>query len=271
MNPMIIKNLKFIIPGVIILLILAWVFWPAKNAKAPTPTKTTKVEQINQLPLEKRPYVTMFTRADGKEINLTIDKVQDATTIEYELEYYDEDRTFIEGALGTVDFSKESQPVTKQLLLGTCSKNVCRYHEGVSGGSVTLRFGGGSAPYVLKTDFNLQLMGNKEGVFGSKDAKVTLEVGRAGLPLTTYVMIASTMGLPDAVPAGATVLSGPYAFLSATSPTLKQATITFKGVTDATAKILFWDGKAWKELKTTVADNAASAPATSLGTFVLVK
>ena len=271
MNPMITKNLKFIVPGVLLLAVAAWIFWPAKNAKVPTPTKTTKVEQINQLPLEKRPYVTMYTRTDGKEINLTVDKVTDATSMEYELEYYDEDRTFIEGAFGTVDFSKDSLPVTKQLLLGTCSKNVCRYHDFVSGGSATLRFDGGSAAYVLKTDFNLQLQGDKEGVFGSKDAKVTLEVGRTGLPQTTYVMIASTMGLPDAIPAGTTVLSGPYAFLSASSPTLKQATITFKGVTEPAAKILFWDGKSWKELKTTVADNEASASATALGTFVLVK
>src|SRR3989344_8104361 len=271
MNPMIQKNLKFIILGVLLLGVATWVFWPAKNVKAPTPTKTTKVEQINQLTLEKRPFVSMYPRTGGKEINLTVDKVQDATSMEYEIEYYDTDRTFIEGAFGSIDLSKESQPLTKQILLGTCSKNVCRYHDGVSGGSLTLRFDGGSEAYVLKTDFNLQLQGDKEGVFGSKDAKVTLDVGRTGLPQTTYVMIASTMGLPDAIPAGTTVLSGPYAFLSASSPTLKQATITFKGVTEPAAKILFWDGKSWKELKTTVADNEASASATALGTFVLVK
>ena len=271
MNPMIQKNLKFIIPGVLLLAVAAWVFWPAKNAKTPTPVKTTKVEQINQLTLEKRPFVTMYTRTDGKEINLTVDKVQDATSMEYEIEYYDTDRTFIEGAFGSVDLSKESQPLTKQILLGTCSKSVCRYHDGVSGGSLTLRFDGVAEAYVLKTDFNLQLMGDKEGVFGSKDAKVTLDVGRTGLPLITYVMVASTMGLPEAVPTGKTVMSGPYAFLSASSPTLKQATVTFKGVTEPTAQILFWDGQTWEELKTTVAENEASAPATTLGTFVLVK
>jgi hypothetical protein len=214
----------------------------------------------------------MHTRADGKEINLIVDRVERAASMEYELEYYDTDRTFIEGAFGTVNFANETLPVEKQILLGTCSKNVCRYHEGVSGGSLTLRFTGGDEAYVLKTDFNLQLMGDKEGVFGSKDAKVTLDVGRTGLPSATYVMVASTMGFPEELPEGTTFLAGPYAFLAATSPALRNATVTFQTSGDLTgAKILYWDGSEWEELEAEIEGNSISAPATGLGTFVLVK
>ncbi|MBU1085074.1 MAG: hypothetical protein ABIJ43_01710 [Candidatus Beckwithbacteria bacterium] len=264
------KKLKILIPVFIVLAILGGViFFKNKNKKeeAPKQIETRKIEQINKLALKDRPFVTLTPRSDGKEVTLSVDKVTNATTAEYELEYQTD--TLIQGVFGTLDFNDKDMPLSKDLLFGSCSKGKCRYDEGVIGGSLTMRFDGGDEPYTLKSDFNLQNMVDKKGVFTSKDLRATLDVGTS-LSSSAFVLIAHTMGLPDEVKE--TVMAGPYAFLSATSPVLKNTIVTFKSNQDLTgAKILFWDGNAWEELEVELSEGQISAPTTSLGTFVLVK
>ena len=263
------QHLKYIVPAAILLAGILF-FVSKKTAQDTAPgdqIPTRKVEQINKLPVEDRPFVTLSPRADGREVTLAIDNVMGATSAEYELEYQAE--ALIQGVFGTIDFSEDKPPVSKELLFGSCSKGKCRFDEGVTGGSLTIRFEGTDEPYVLKSDFNLQLMGDREGVFTSKDIKASLDVGTS-LPATTYVLVAGTMGLPAEVEGE--VLAGPYAFLAATSPTLKGAELTLKSKDDLTdAKLMQWTGKAWIELKAEVAEGQISAPVTSLGTYVLVK
>lgn len=263
------KNyLKFIIPGVLLLVVLGWLFWPSKKTKTTTSAPTKKMEEINKIAMADRPYVTLIPREDGKEVKMTIALVKDATNLEYEMEYQAE--SLIQGVFGTIDLVKEPAPVAKDLLFGSCSKGKCRYDEGVSGGSLTLRFDGGSAPFALKTDFNLQNMFDRQGKFVSKDSKAVMDVGSKGLPNNTYMIVAGTLGLPTEVEGE--VLSGPYAFLAAASPVLKGATLTIQSKEDLTgAKLLWWNGKSYTELKSTLADGKISAPVTGLGTFLVVK
>jgi hypothetical protein len=78
------------------------------------------------------------------------------------------------------------------------------------------------------------------------------------------------MGLPAEV--SGEVIAGPYSFVAATSPGLKNATIAIQSKDDLTgAKLLFWNGKTYTELQATVSGNKISAPVTALGTFVVVK
>lgn len=260
--------LKFIIPGFILLIILAWMFWPSKKNRTATPEATKKMEEINKIALADRPYVTLTPRADGKEVSMTIDRVAKATSVEYEMEYQAE--SLIQGVFGTIDFTQETAPVSKNLLFGSCSKGKCRYDEGISGGSLTLRFDGGKEPFALKSGFNLQRQFDREGKFISQDSKAGLDVGRSGLPANTFVLIAGTMGLPTAV--DGEVLAGPYSFLAATSPTLKNATLSIQSKDDLTgARLMWWDGKSLTELKAETGDGKISASVTALGTFLVVK
>lgn len=240
-----------------------------KNKKTDTPTTPTRrVEQINKLAVKDRPYVTLTPRTDGREITLTIDNLTNVTNAEYELEY--QAGSMLQGVFGTIDFSTEEQPVSKKLLFGSCSKGKCKYDDNVTGGSLTMRFEGKEEPYVLKSDFNLQQMADREGVFTSKDIKATLDVGKVGLASSTYVVIASTMGLPAELEGE--VIAGPYAFLAASSPRLTQAELTIKSKDDlTTAKLFHWTGQAWTELKSELGTNKITAPVSGLGTFVLVK
>lgn len=268
--------LKFIIPGIVILLIAGiFIFKKPKSVETPTPT-TRKMEEINKISIADRPFVVLSPRSDGKEMTITVDKVTNASKIEYEVEYNTKD--IISGFFGTIDLSKETLPAVKKGLFGTCSKSVCRYDEGVTGGSLTLRLEGGDQTYVLKTDFNLQEMFDREGVFISKDAKATLDVGKTGLPNGTYLIISGTMGLPASLSQGGPeavegeIVAGPYSFVAATDPSLKNATISIQSKDDLTgAKLLFWNGKSYIELKATVSGAKISAPVTALGTFVVVK
>lgn len=263
------SSLKYLIPGLIILIVIGVFIFKNPKKAPPTPAGTARqVEQINQISIQDRPFVTLTPRADGKEVTLSLDQVKNASKVEYELEYQTE--SLIQGVFGNIDFTQETPPVSKNLLFGSCSKGKCRYDEGIVGGSLTLRFEGGSQPYALKADFNLQNMFDRQGIFISKDAKATLDVGKSGLANATYLIVAGTMGLPS--PVDGEILAGPYAFLAASSPALTKATVTIQIKDDLTgAKLMFWNGKAYTELKATVGDGKISAPATTLGTFVVVK
>lgn len=241
-----------------------------KTAPVMQTPDTRKVEQINQLAVKDRPFVVLSPRSDGKEMTITVDKVTNASKIEYEVEYNTKD--IISGFFGTIDLSKDTLPAVKKGLFGTCSKSVCRYDEGVTGGSLTLRLEGTDNSYVLKTDFNLQQMFDRQGVFTSKDAKATLDVGKTGLPNGTYLIISGTMGLPAQAGLPGEIVAGPYSFIAATNPSLKTATISIQSKDDLVgAKLLFWNGKAYAELQATVNGGKISAPVAALGTFVVVK
>jgi len=263
------KTQLYLVIGLVLVAVIAGFFF-LKNKKTAAPEASTtpqrKVEQINQLPIKDRPFVTLTPRADGKEVTLSLDNVKDASKVEYEMEYTA--GAMLQGVFGTIDFSQEVPPVEKQLLFGSCSKGKCKYDDNVTGGSLTLRFEGDD-PYVLKSDFNLQLMSEREGVFTSKDAKASLDVGTS-LSDSTYMIIHNTMGLPASLEGE--VVAGPYAFLTAANSKLTKATLTIKSKDDLIGtKLMFYTGTAWTELTSTVVEGEISAPVTSLGTFVLVK
>ena len=264
------QHLKYIIPAALIIGAVAFFISVKRNANAPIEqdTPARRMEQINKIPVKDRPYVTLTPRTDGREVTMIIDNIKNATRAEYELEY--QAGSMIQGVFGTIDFSKETLPVSKKLLFGTCSKGKCRYDENVSGGSLTIRFEGSQDPYILKTDFNLQQMADREGVFTSKDIKASLDIGKAGLPVSSYVVVIGTMGPP--APVEGDIIAGPYSFLSTTSPRLTSAELTIQFKDDlADAQLLQWSGQTWTELASKVGNNKISAPVTSLGTFVLVK
>lgn len=231
-------------------------------------TLKTKKPAINLLELEKRPYVTLVPRVDGHEVTMTIDKIKlDETEVEYELEY--QAGNMLQGAGGRIDFDLEEPPVSKNLLFGSCSKGKCKYDDDVFSGSLTLYFDGQEV-YGLKSEFTLGKMADEAGVFSSNDVKVSLDVGQNGLDGNTFVIVASTMGLPAEVEGK--VLAGPIGFFTAKKETVKEATLTFKGIKeDGDLKVLGWDGSNWQEYEAVVEGETVSAEVDQLATFILVK
>ena len=245
------KYLIISIFGLIILvLVVGFLIWrrkpPVESKSIPEPEGV-----IIETPLEERPFVSLTPRADGKEFTLEIERIRNAETIEYELVYLS--KGFSRGVIGSIDLDGETS-VSRKLLLGTCSRGVCKYDEGVENGTLTLRFRESEGVRKFMAGFHLQQGGEE---LTSIDGNFKLE-GQFSPDL--FYLIMSTIGLPQAIEGR--VVGQPYGVFTSGSKKIKKSTVTLSlpGAKDE-AKIYFWSGKKW----TPVADSVDA-----LGVFVAV-
>ena len=228
--------------GILILIVGGFFLIKGKTTKAPGPTPTLAPEKTaSEVPLTERPYVSLTPRADGRELTLNINNIKGATSLEYELSYLSNDLS--RGVIGSVDLKGEDK-LTRQLLLGSCSKNTCKYDENVTKGNLVLRFRGPDGVKKFTSDFHLQKGGTElsslDGFFKAL----------AKLPTGTYFVTMSTIGLPS--PVEGSVLGQPYGIFSSGSQTLKPITaaaLTPDGKTTG-FQVYFWDGKSWLQKPT---------------------
>ena len=68
-------------------------------------------------------------RADRRALTIYFSNLQNASAVSYTLTYDTNEQQ--EGAIGSLALGKSSN-ASQELLFGTCSKNVCRYHSGIS-------------------------------------------------------------------------------------------------------------------------------------------
>jgi hypothetical protein len=149
------KNLMIVVVVAgIILLIVGGLFLFSRGKTGITSVKITPTpEPVSvEIPAEDLPTVRIIPRADKKEITLEIKEIKNADSIEYELSYLS--KGLSRGVVGTIELKGETS-ITRQILLGTCSKNVCKYDEGVTGGSLLLRLRGASGVTKITADFDL--------------------------------------------------------------------------------------------------------------------
>ncbi len=272
------KKIIFIILGLISLAVafILWFFKPFSSEDSSMistkPLTERKILQVNTLELEKRPYIILEPKSNiepkslGHWVTVTIDKIGGFEEVEYEFEYTT--GSMIQGGMGRIDFTKEKPPVSKEIAFGSASKGKYKYDEGVYEGKFTFQFFNGEEA-ALKTDFNLQNKTEVEGLFTSPDEKVSLEVGSSDLESDDYLVIASTLGLPE-IPEGE-IIAGPYGFYADGPRSLANAALIFKGVEKEGVVVLRWNGDSWQEYETEVSGGKASAEVDSLGAFVLVE
>lgn len=74
--------------------------------------------------------LTLSSRADKKAVIMKMTKLSGISSIEYELTYESEGE-IPRGVIGNIELKNGETSTTKEMLLGTCSKNVCKYYEGV--------------------------------------------------------------------------------------------------------------------------------------------
>lgn len=271
------KISAFLIFGVIIVLvgILGWNWLNSqkKNSSSLKASALPKIEAINKLALEKRPYMilepTSTTRPQdvGHWITVTLDNVNNYDGVDYDIEYMS--GNLIQGFMHKIDFTKEKAPFSKEGFFGSESKGKYKYDENVKSGNILLKFYKGDQIDNLKTFFNLQNMLDQKGIFTSNDAKATLKITGNELASGDFVIISSTLGLPSSITGKA--ISDPYGFYSTKPTKLKNAELTIKSKEDLTkAKILGWDGKKWQEYKIKIEADQAIASVSQLGTYILV-
>lgn len=73
--------------------------------------------------------VTPKLRSDRRAITVYFSNLKNATSVSYLLRYKTNGQE--EGAMGALSL-KGSSTVSQELLFGTCSKNVCRYHTNIT-------------------------------------------------------------------------------------------------------------------------------------------
>ncbi len=272
-------NTKYFLIGLgVVLLISGLVIWlinPFSVKDTSIPTNETKKNQkslgINILPIESRPYFILEPKSSvepqslGHWVTFTISNTGKYTKMDYEFEYTT--GSLIQGAMGSVDFQIEKPPVSKEIAFGTASKGKYKYDEGVTSGSFLLTLIN-DQDSVLKTEFNLQKMSDVDGVFTSPDGKVELKIGQNDLSANDYLIIANTLGLPEKI--SGQILSGPYGFYADSERFLNNSEIIFNEASKD-SRIIFWDGKHWRELETNNKNNQTSDFIKSLGTYLLIK
>lgn len=112
----------------------------AKTTVKQTSTKTTAStgSTIN---------VTPRLRADKKALLVYFSNLQNAKSVSYMLTYNTNIQQ--EGAMGGINLTGSSRQ-TQEILFGTCSKNVCRYHTGIKDAKLEISYTNKAGKKYLK-------------------------------------------------------------------------------------------------------------------------
>lgn len=148
----------FLIIGIVLLSligIIGGIILIRKNFKkefSQANTPALQSPKTEELPLEMLPVVRLIPRADKHEVTLEIKDIQNADVVEYELTYSSNGLT--RGVVGTINLNGETS-FTRKILLGTCSRDVCKYDENITDGMVTLRLRGNGGLIKIVAPFDL--------------------------------------------------------------------------------------------------------------------
>jgi hypothetical protein len=110
---------------------------------------------LREVPLDKRPVVSLTPSFDGHYLKFRVENLGlEADSLDYILEYVPANGV-TQGIPGTVAIGK-NEVFETDFLLGTESSGKFRYDEGVSGGSIELRFRKDKVLVAkFKTDFKM--------------------------------------------------------------------------------------------------------------------
>ncbi len=139
----------------VLLVVLAGGFVVVKSMnKKTTVAPPAEEEQVDLPPVDSSVEVQLTSKSDGKAVTLTVTKIPENTqSIEYELSYTT-DKGLPKGALGKIDLTGKPE-ITREILLGTCSRNVCTYDTGVKSVNLVLRFNSASGATQFKKEYPL--------------------------------------------------------------------------------------------------------------------
>lgn len=137
------KKAVLVFIPIVVILIGLFVFLRVRSTQTTTQTNPQSAPKKSfTLPenLEKEAEIDLAPRFDKKAVNLKISKIPEGVSVvEYELAY-EAKGGLPRGVLGKIEVKSGQTTILREILLGTCSKNVCVYDEGVTKVSLTLKF-----------------------------------------------------------------------------------------------------------------------------------
>lgn len=261
--------MKKYLPIIIVLVLLFIVGGIFIFLRGKKPTEPPKIPEklAPEWTLEERPYITLTPREDGREFKMRIEGVKDTKLVDYELIYFSNEIS--RGVTGSIDLGGGTM-IEKDLLLGSCSKNVCKYDENVTEGSLSLRFQN-SEGKVRKYELAFHLQKGEDGQVGltSGDGNFSFQ---GKLPADQYYLTLYTVGLPGQVQGK--LVAGPYGiFTGASQKTTGKINLKPSEATEK-VKVFGWDSinKTWKEYQEglKMSEKVISVEVNLLTTFIAV-
>lgn len=144
----------FIVAAAIIVAIGGFVVW--KFVLTPKSEVEIEEEGITLPPVDESVEVEVIPRSDKRAVTLKIINIPDGTTsIEYEIQYITA-KGLPKGAVGRIRVkSGQTSVESEEILFGTCSRNVCRYDEGVTEVDLVLRFNSEDGASIFQETYKL--------------------------------------------------------------------------------------------------------------------
>lgn len=134
----------------ILIIVIFSLFIFTKNAEAkvlPQATKAGPKQTAIKRPTGSGISVSPRLRADRRALVVNFSNLQNASSVSYLLTY--KTSTQEEGAMGGLSLTG-SPTATQELLFGTCSKNVCRYHTNISNARLEVSYTSKSGNKYIK-------------------------------------------------------------------------------------------------------------------------
>ncbi len=260
------KSTLGIVIAIALIIVVGLVLLLSKKKPVTTTEDNTKIDlPINTVSVSERPFITLSPDSTGRSLDIRLSGAPTEGELEYEMIYNASGKQ--EGALGSIFLSSEKQPITKSILLGSKSGGgKITYHEGVTGGSITVTYN----DTRLKESWNYLHFSADDPSFSATDARFNVTLTKTALKNDSVVIVMKTFGYEKTgLPEGAKVVAGPYGYF--TQALIKgTATVELKlPAGDHVNPTLYeWDGKTWKKLTTKPAGETVSA--TSTGSVFLV-
>lgn len=252
------KRNILIIVSIILLLGLGVFIFTQKSSKDTTPiAEDTPINlPLNVLELSKRPFVTLTPDSTGRSLDISLSDAPKEGNLEYEMIYNASGKQ--EGALGSIYLGTEKQPIIKSILLGSKSGGgKVTYHEGVTGGSITLTYD----ETRLKESWNYLHFDPADPSFSSQDAKFSVTLDKTALKKDSVIIAMKTFGYPAL---DGKVVAGPYGYFTQT-PVKGNSTVELKlpAGEHVNPTLYEWTGTSWKKLVSKLsADTLTSTTAT---------
>lgn len=255
------KSTLAIVIGLSLVVIIGIVMMVTKRKDGAGPVvEETEIDlPINTIPLEDRPVITLRPDSTGRSLDISLSQAPSEGELEYEMIYNASGKQ--EGALGSIFLGSEKQPIVKSILLGSKSGGgKITYHEGVTGGSITVTYG----ETRLKESWNYLHFDPTDPVISSTDAKFHVALAKTALKKDAVIITMKTFGYEKAgLPAETSVKAGPYGyFAEAEIKGASQVELKLPAGEHVNPTIYEYSGTAWKKLATKLTGDTVSATAT---------
>ncbi len=281
-----------LVVGVLVLVLGGVFFFQKMSAEK---TSDGPVEEIDLAFDPEGLYAILHPRRDGNALVLSVKRTSSYDEISYDLAYTStvdetvmqgnkildgdsaptEGGTIDRGVSGTIDTKEKKGEYEQEILFGSCSKNVCKYDQGVENGTLTMKFRKGRKSYRMITEWHMQQPDVALGVLSSGDSHFSYKTdgSKDDLNAIGFTIINDLTGVPK-LPGGKKVVGKVYALNVPIAKEMKpgELTIELAENPDNSSKIYRFNDTLgeWEELDTQTNGSKLSSKTPGAGIFAVL-